>query len=214
MFIGHWAPALVVAARPRSPGLTTLFVAAQLVDWAFVGLLLLGVEHMRFSPGISVMNPMDLYHMPYTHSLLGAAVFAGLFGGAIWLASKDRVAALLGGAVVLSHWLLDLLVHVPDLTLAGSPPKLGFGLWNYPAIEMPLELAITFGALWLYARARRPAASRVAVLGGVLLLLQAVNWFGPVEPEVTAGTSLLAMFAYGAATAAAWWAARSEGASA
>jgi hypothetical protein len=205
MFIGHWAPALVAATRPRSPGLTTLFIAAQLVDWAFFGLLLIGVEHMRVTPGISVMNPMDLYHMPYTHSLLGSAVFAGLFGGAIWLASKDRTAALLGSAVALSHWLLDLLVHVPDLTLTGSPPKLGFGLWNYPAIEMPLELAITFGALWLYARAKRPAVSRVLVLGGVLLLLQAVNWFGPVEPEVTAGTSLLAMFAYGLATLAAWW---------
>jgi hypothetical protein len=205
MFVGHWAPALVVATRPRSPGLATLFVAAQLIDWAFFGLLLFGVERMRFSPGISAMNPMDLYHMPYTHSLLGSAVFAGMFGGAIWLASKDRAAALLGGAIVLSHWLLDLLVHVPDLTLAGSPPKLGLGLWNYPWIEIPLELAITFGALWLYARARRPALARVLVLGAVLLLLQAVNWFGPVEPEVTAGTSLLAMFAYGLATLAAWW---------
>jgi hypothetical protein len=205
MFIGHWAPALVVAARPRSPGLATLFVAAQLIDWAFFGLLLLGVEHMRFSPGISAMNPMDLYHMPYTHSLLGSAVFAGLFGGAIWLASKDRAAALLGGAVVLSHWLLDLLVHVPDLTLAGSPPKLGLGLWNYPRIEMPLELAIAFGALWLYARARHPAMARVVLLGAVLLLLQAVNWFGPVEPQVTAATSLLAFFAYSLATLAAWW---------
>jgi hypothetical protein len=212
VFIGHWAPALIAATRPRSPGLGTLFIAAQLVDWAFFALLLLGVEHMRFSPGISAMNPMDLYHMPYTHSLLGSAVFAGLFAGAIWLVTKDRVAALLGGAVVLSHWFLDLLVHVPDLTLAGSPPKLGLGLWNYPAIEMPLELGITFGALWLYARAGRPATSRLLVLGAVLLLLQGVNWFGPVEPEVTAGTSLLALFAYGLATLAAWWMARSEAA--
>ena len=211
MFIGHWAPALVAATRPRTPGLATLFVAAQLVDWAFFGFLLLGVEHMRFSPGISAMNPMDLYHMPYTHSLAGSAVFAGLFGGAIWLASKDHLAAMLGGAVVLSHWLLDLLVHVPDLTLAGSPPKLGLGLWNYPAIEMPLELAITFGALWFYARARRPATSRLLILSGVLLVLQTVNWFAPIEPEVTAGTSLLAMFAFGLVTMAAWWMARSEG---
>ncbi len=210
MFIGHWAPALVVAANPRAPGLGKLFIAAQLVDWAFFGLLLLGIEHMRFAPGVSVMNPMDLYHMPYTHSLLGSAGFAALFAGAIWLASKDRMAALLGGGVVLSHWFLDLLVHVPDLTLFGSPPKLGFGLWNYPAIEMPLELAITFGALWFYARARRPATLRLAVLGGVLLLLQAVNWFGPVEPEVSSSTSLLAMFAYGAATLAAWWMEQSE----
>lgn len=205
MFIGHWAPALVIAARPRAPGIAVLFIAAQLVDWAFFALLLLGVEHMRFSPGISVMNPMDLYHMPYTHSLLGSAVFAAVFAGLIWLASKDRAAALLGGAVVLSHWLLDLLVHVPDLTLAGSPPKLGFGLWNHPWIEIPLELGITFGALWFYARARRPAPARFFVLGAVMALLQAVNWFGPVEAEVTTGTVLLAFFAFGLATAAAWW---------
>ena len=72
MFIGHWAPALAVAARKPAPTVATLFVAAQLVDWAFFGFLLVGVEHMRVSPGISAMNPMDLYHVPYTHSLLGS----------------------------------------------------------------------------------------------------------------------------------------------
>ncbi len=205
MFIGHWAPALAIAARPKAPALGLLFIAAQLVDWAFFGLLIAGVEHMRVSPGISAMNPMDLYHMPYTHSLLGSLLFGGAAAAVIWALTKDRTAALLTGAVVLSHWFLDLLVHVPDLTLAGSPPKLGFGLWNYPMLEIPLELAITFGALWLYVRAKRPAPLRVAVLAGVLLLLQAVNWFGPVEPEVTTGTSLLAFFAYGLATLAAWW---------
>ena len=206
MFIGHWAPALAAAAATRkAPPLAVLFIGAQLIDWAFFAFLLLGVEHMRFSPGISAMNPMDLYDMPYTHSLLGAAAFAG----AIWLLRslvvKDRTGALIGAAVILSHWFLDLLVHVPDLTLAGSPPKLGLGLWNHPAIEMPLELGITFGALWWYAKVRKPALVRVLVLAAVLLALQAINWFGPVEPEVTAGTSYLAFFAYGLATLAAWW---------
>lgn len=206
MFIGHWAPALAAAAASnRAPKIGMLFIAAQLVDWAFFGLLLAGVEHMRFSPGISAMNPMDLYHMPFTHSLLGATGFAVMFAALVWLASKDRVAALIAGAVVLSHWLLDLLVHVPDLTLAGRPPKLGFGLWNHPAIEMPLEVGITLGALWWYAKARQPARLPVLTLVAVLLGLQAVNWFGPVEPEVTAGTSLLAFFAFGLATVLAWW---------
>ena len=205
MFIGHWAPALAVAARNKALGVATLFIAGQLIDWAFFGLLLAGVEHMRFSPGISAMNPMDLYHMPWTYSLLGAAGSAAAFAELLWLFSRDRLAALLGGAVVLSHWLLDLLVHVPDLTLAGSPPKLGLGLWNHPWVEMPLELGLTFGALWLYARARRPVPLRLGVLVAVLLLLQGVNWFAPAEPEVTAGTSLLAFFAYGLATLAAWW---------
>jgi hypothetical protein len=206
MFVGHWAPALAAAAASnRAPKIGMLFIAAQLVDWAFFGLLLAGVEHMRFSPGISAMNPMDLYHMPFTHSLLGATGFAVMFAALVWLASKDRVAALIAGAVVLSHWLLDLLVHVPDLTLAGSPPKLGFGLWNHPAIEMPLEVGITLGALWWYAKVRQPARLPVLTLVAVLLGLQAVNWFGPVEPEVTAGTSLLAFFAFGLATVLAWW---------
>ena len=205
MFIGHWAPALAIAARPKAPALGLLFIAAQLVDWAFFGLLIAGVEHMRVTPGISAMNPMDLYHMPYTHSLLGSLVFGGGTTIVIWALTKDRTAALLTGAVVVSHWFLDLLVHVPDLTLAGSPPKLGFGLWNFPMLEIPLELGITFGALWLYVRAKRPAPLRVAVLAGVLLLLQAVNWFGPVEPEVTTGTSVLAFVAFGIATLAAWW---------
>jgi hypothetical protein len=213
MFIGHWAPAIAAAAAsPRAPKIGMLFIAAQLVDWAFFGLLLAGVEHMRFSPGISVMNPMDLYHMPITHSLLGSAAFAAAFAALLWLGSKDRTLALIGGAVVLSHWFLDLLVHVPDLTLAGSPPKLGLGLWNYPAIEMPLELAITFGALWWYAKVRRPAPLRLGALAALLLALQAFNWFGPVEPEVTAGTSLLAFVAFGLVTLAAWWMGKSEAA--
>jgi len=211
MFIGHWAPALAAAAVSRdAPRIGTLFVAAQLVDWAFFALLLLGAEHMRFSPGISAMNPMDLYHMPFTHSLLGTTGFAALFAGLVWLTSKNRVAALIGGSVVLSHWLLDLVVHVPDLTLAGSPPKLGLGLWNHPWLAMPLELGITLGALWWYAAVRRPARLRVIALAALLLLLQAVNWFGPAETAVTAGTSLLAFFAFGLAALAAWWMGKTE----
>ena len=81
MFIGHFAPALLAAAvTPQRPRLGMYFIAAQLVDWVFFALLLLGAENMRVVPGITAMNPMDLYHMPYTHSLLGTAVFALGFG--------------------------------------------------------------------------------------------------------------------------------------
>ena len=205
MFIGHFAPALVAATHPRAPKLATLFVAGQLIDWVFFALLLTGEEKMRVVPGITAMNPMDLYHMPYTHSLAGSAAWALGFAALVWAWRRDLVSAGIAGAVVLSHWLLDLLVHRPDLTIAGSPPKLGFGLWNHPAIEMPLELALTFGALWFYlARTRGPMLTAI-VLAAILLALQAVNWFGPVASEVAPATSYLAFFAYGLATLAAWW---------
>ena len=205
MFIGHWAPALAVAAKRQRPGLGTLFIAAQLVDWAFFVFVLLGIEKMRLNPGISAVSPLDLYFMPYTHSLVGALVWGSGTTVVIWAILRDRTAGLLVGAVVVSHWFLDLLVHMPDLTIAGSAPKLGFGLWNYPAIEMPLELAITFGALWLYVRARRPQLGRALLLMALLLGLQLFNWFGPVAIEVIPGTSYLALFAYGLVTLAAWW---------
>ena len=210
MFIGHFAPALVAATHRQAPSLPILFFGAQLVDWAFFAFLLTGHEAMRVTPGISVMNPMDLYHMPYTHSLLGSTLFAATFGGLVALVTRRAMAGMLTAAVVLSHWFLDWLVHIPDLTLVGEPPKLGLGLWNYPYVEIPLELAITFGALWLYARALKPKTLPLAALAGIMLLLQAINWFGPVEPEVTVGTSLLAFFAYGAITLASWWVARSQ----
>jgi hypothetical protein len=210
MFIGHFAPAMAAAIHKDAPSLPVLMFAAQLVDWAFFGLLIIGVEKMRVTPGISVANPMDLYHIPYTHSLVGSAGFALLFGLLVWLLTRNRAGASITALVVLSHWCLDLLVHVPDLTIAGSEPKLGLGLWNYPAVEMPLELVLTFGALWLYARTRRPKRTPLLTLGGVMLVLQSVNWFGPVEPEVTLGTSLLAFFAFGLITLTAWRVARTE----
>ena len=206
MFIGHWAPALAAAVvTRRQPRLGLLFVAAQFVDWIFFALLLFGVERMRVVPGITAMNPMDLYHMPYTHSLLGTAILATGLAIAVWVWRRDFGYALLAGGVVLSHWLLDLLVHRPDLTIAGSPPKLGLGLWDVPAIAIPLELGLTFGALSFYlSRTRGPMAPPI-LLAAILLGLQAINWFGPPPTEVNAGTSLLAFFAYALATAAAWW---------
>jgi len=206
MFIGHFAPALIAATHRKAPPLPVLFIGGQLVDWAFFGLLLTGVEQMRIAPGISAMNPMDLYHMPYTHSLLGCLIWAAAFGALLFALKRDWTGAAIGAAVVLSHWFLDLLVHVPDLTLLGSPPKLGLGLWNYPMVEMPLELGVTFGALWLYGRATGGARPGLWGLAVVLLALQAINWFGPQPDMVNASTTWLAWFGFGLATLAAFWA--------
>jgi hypothetical protein len=209
MFIGHWAPALVAAAHPKAPSLGTLFLAGQLVDWAFFAFVLTDIEHLRLSPGISVMNPMDLYHMPYTHSLAGTGVFAAGFAALIWLITRNRAGALIGGAVVLSHWFADLIVHVPDLTLWGTPPKLGLGLWNYPAIAMPLELALTAAAFWWLIRARRPASLLpLGVLAAVMLAVQLANWFGPTPTEPNLAAAMLVFGTYGVISLIAEWAGR------
>ena len=214
MFIGHYSAAFIAATSPKAPQLGTLFVAVQLVDLAFFSFVLIGIEHMRLVPGITAMNPMDLYDMPLTHSLVGAAGWAAGFALLLWLWRRNGVAALIGGAVVLSHWLIDLLVHRPDLTLAGGPPPFGLGLWNHPAIEMPLELVLAFGALaWFTARTRGPWIP-VATLAVAMAAFQAFNWFGPepatiVDPPPPS-LAILGLVAYVLLALLAWWVSRTR----
>lgn len=208
MFIGHFAPALVVAARPKAAGLGTLFVAAQLVDIGFAALLIPGIEAMRIVPGITAMNPMDLYHMPFTHSLLGTSLWAGAFGLLVWAFTKRQAAAIGAALVVVSHWFIDLFVHIPDLTLFGTPPKLGLGLWNYPAAAMPIEILLIGGALFYYAhRTQAPSGNwRLWILAALLGLFQAIDWFGPKEPIYSLAIPATMLLAYGVLAAAACWA--------
>jgi hypothetical protein len=212
MFIGHYSAAFVAAAHPKAPPLPALFVAAQLVDIGFFTFVLAGVEHMRIVPGFTAMNPMDLYDMPFTHSLLGALIWAAGFGIILWLWLKNGVSALIGGVVVLSHWLLDVLVHAPDMSIAGGPPKFGLALWNKPFVEMPLELALIIGAIWYYVHATRAAKASMAlpVTVAALILLQLVNWFGS-QPKVVDGALVsTALFAFALATGLSAWLGRTR----
>jgi hypothetical protein len=212
MFIGHYCTALVAAAHPKAPGLGSLFVAAQLVDIGFFTLVLADVEHMRITPGMTAMNPFDLYHMPITHSLLGSLAWAAGFAVILRLWLGNWMAGLIGGAVVLSHWFIDLIVHIPDLTLAGGDNKLGFGLWNWPALARPLEIGLTFGAFWLYVAQTR--ATRVSAAMPVLILflfaVQIFNWFGPQPTMLEPSLPISGLAAFGVAAALAAWLGRSR----
>lgn len=206
MFIGHFAPAFVAAAvSPQSPRLGTLFVAAQLVDWGFFALALVGVEKLRVDPQASVMVPLDLYHMPFTHSLIGTVIWALGCLAVIAILQRNLFAGMLAGVVVVSHWLLDWVVHVPDLTIDGNAPKFGLGLWNFPWIAMPLELGLTLGAFAFYVRRTRGPAGPPLVLLAVMLLLQAINWFAPHAESAGPFLYLQALIAFGILTALAIW---------
>ena len=211
MFIGHYAAALFLASKRNAPRLGTLFVAAQLIDIAFFCFVTMGIEHMRFVPGITAMNPMDLYDMPYTHSLLGTLVWALAFGGLIAVVSQPsvrRTAGIIAAMAVVSHWFLDLLVHRPDLSLYDHHVMMGLGLWNHPASTMILELGLLLFGFWTYLRASRPIGpnGRRApwIMLFVLLVFQAINWFGP-PPTTVIPSALLALFAYAVLALLAAW---------
>nr|WP_137678524.1 hypothetical protein [Parerythrobacter lutipelagi] len=196
MFIGHWAPALAAAAVSKdAPKLSTLFIGAQLVDWGFMAFGLVGLEKVRIEPGFTALSPLDLYHMPFTHSLVGTLVWALVFAFIIMVGRRNAGAAILAGLVVLSHWVLDWLVHAPDLTLAGGENKFGLGLWDYPWIVIPLELVLVIGSFTYYMRRTKGPMGPAFVLLFVLLAMQAFSWFGPApspNPTIFFITGLVA----------------------
>ena len=206
MFIGHFAPALLARGITEdAPKLGVLFIAAQLVDWAFFTFAIFGIEQLRIVPGITAMNPYDLVFMPYSHSLLATAGWALVFGVVVGVVLRNIVAAAWGAIVVLSHWLLDLLVHRPDLTIAGGEDKYGLGLWNTPHIEMPLEIGLVLLAYWFYISRTKGPVIPPLILLAAMLLFQAINWFGPQPQTAGVGMYLSVFLSYGILTAMAFW---------
>ena len=206
MFIGHFAPALLARGITEdAPKLGVLFIAAQLVDWAFFTFAIFGIEQLRIVPGITAMNPYDLVFMPYSHSLLATAGWALVFGVVVGVVLRNMVAAAWGAIVVLSHWLLDLLVHRPDLTIAGGEDKYGLGLWNAPHIEMPLEIGLVLLAYWFYISRTKGPVIPPLILLGAMLLFQAINWFGPQPETAGVGMYLSVFLSYGILTTMAFW---------
>ena len=166
MFIGHFGLGLLgktATSRTARTSLGTWFLAVQLSDLLWPPFLLLGWEHVRIAPGITRMTPLDFYDYPITHSLVGALGLAAVF--AIVYALVDRWRGepgadvgmpVLMGLAVLSHWVLDLAVHRPDLPLLPHGPYVGFGLWNAPWIEAPIEVALYLAGVVVYLRNTRP----------------------------------------------------------
>jgi hypothetical protein len=204
MFVGHYGPSLAAKAAKNSIPVWVLFIAVQLLDvfWSFF--VLLGIEKVRIVPGITATNPLDLYYMPYTHSLVGAVLWSIAAGIAYYLFRKthDWSAAAFVGVAVFSHWALDLLVHRPDLPLYDNSFKVGLGLWNYPMLAFPVEIAVLFSGMYLYIKTTKPVARGgrfgIVIFGLVMLVVQAFLFFGPppTSDRAAAVTALVLYFAF------------------
>lgn len=160
MTAGHFGFAAgVKSAAPQVP-LWALMFSSYLLDVIFIVLAAAGIE--SFAP-IDPTHPVyggTIIHAYYSHSLVGAAliaVVAGLLTSWGW----GKRAGIVIGVVVFSHWLLDLIVHRPDLPILpgnlGNLPLLGFGLWQLPAVSAVVELALVLGGAYLYYRSAQRA---------------------------------------------------------
>jgi len=190
MFIGHYGPAVWDTQRGHNAPIIKLwqgFLAVQAMDIVTGFLVLFGVEGTRMVDG------MPLFHIPWSHSLVGA-IFIALVAGLIFKTLKPStgkrgfwVVAILA----FSHWPLDLLVHRPDLLLyPGATNLMGFSLWNFAWPSFLVEVLLLGGALAWWLRVSSGPRWTVFATAILFALMSAVH-FGAITMvtlQVQAGT--------------------------
>ncbi|MDH4190262.1 MAG: hypothetical protein OEW21_08665 [Betaproteobacteria bacterium] len=190
MFIGHFGLGFGAKALASGTSLGTLLLAAQFLDLLWPSLLLLGVEQVRIDPGATRVTPLDFAQYPVSHSLAAVLVWALGLALVHFSMRRARRGAIVVGLLVVSHWLLDALVHRADLPLYPGGPLIGLGLWSSLPATLVLELPIFALGLWLYTRATRTldATGRWSLwsLVACLAAIYIANLFGPPPPSVAA----------------------------
>lgn len=207
MFIGHLGVAC--AGKPAAPrvSLGVLFVAALLPDLVLPVLVLAGIEQVRVVPDAARLVPLE-FSYPYSHSLAAVTLWAAVGGVLYYLFTRDRRGATVVGVVIVSHWVLDLVSHTPDLLLVpGLDTRVGLGLWRSLAATVLVEGGLFVGGVWIYLRTTRPRNRIGSVAMWCLVVFLAVlyvaNLTGPPPPSGTAFATvglaswLLALWA--------WW---------
>jgi hypothetical protein len=165
MFLGHFGLAYAAKRAAPAASLGTLILAAQFADLIWPLLLLAGVERVDIVHGATPLLDLNFSSYPYSHSLAMLVLLGALFGGAHYAARRRARDALIIALLVPSHWLLDLVMHVPDLPVyPGASTLHGLGLWR----SLPLSIALEFGVfacgLALYALKTR-ARDRIGSWG-------------------------------------------------
>jgi hypothetical protein len=190
MGIGHLAVGFASKRLAPRVSLGLLLFAPLFIDALFMIFVAVGLEHARIVPGITAANPLDLYDLPISHSLVGAVGWAALFAG-VYFAARRRLgeAAVLFVGVV-SHWVLDVVAHRPDMPVLPSGPFLGLGLWRSVTATILVEGAMVIGAVVVYARVTR-SRDRFGRIGlwallALLLVIHLGAYLGPPPPSVRA----------------------------
>lgn len=189
MFLGHFALAMAAKRVAPKASLGTLVLSAQFADCLWPLLLLLGIEHVRIAPGITRVTPLDFVSYPISHSLLMQLVWGLLLGVVYFCWRHDSRTAMVVGAVLPTHWLLDYFSHRPDMPLYPGGPKVGLGMWSSLQLTLVVEFGLFFFGAILYLMASRSKGgwsygffSFVGFLAGIYV----ASLFGPPPLSVRA----------------------------
>jgi len=199
MGIGHVAVGLALKRADRSINVGWLIFAALLPDFLLGSFALAGWETYT-APADYAVSHYLLFTFPWSHSLLSVAVTAAVFGLLTVRVAKRRAAAVAIVIAVLSHFVLDGIVHVKGLPLlTGAGPSFGLGLWRRLPLELSLEVAMAGVGLWLYVSVRKDGRIRSIGMAVYVVVLAAIQVLGQATAvEVPPRGGLIASWLFAA----------------
>jgi len=207
MFIGHYAVGLASKKFAPEASLGALIAAPILLDLLWPIFLLFGWEHVSIVPNTNPFLRLQFDSYPISHGLVAVIGWATLYASIYLGLTRYLAGTIVIWLGVVSHWVMDYVVHVPDLPLTARSRLYGLGLWNHRWWTIVLEVLLFAVAVWIYQQQTR-AKDKAGLYGflafvAVLLLAYGGAAFGPPPSSVKklAGIALVTWLAIPWA----WW---------
>jgi len=207
MFLGHYAVGLAAKKFAPQSSLGALMAAPILLDLLWPIFLLIGWEHVSIVPNRNQFLRLQFDFYPISHGLVAVIGWATLYAAVYFGVTRYLAGAIVIWAGVVSHWLMDLIVHLPDLQLYATSRAYVLGLWNHRWLAIALEVVLLAIGAWIYERQTR-ASDRIGLYGYIgfvffLMAAYAAVLIGPPPPSVKK-LALVALLAW-LMIPWAWW---------
>ena len=178
MGIGHAALALGASRAAPRINAGVLIFAAFMADFLLGIFAALGMEQAHVPPDFATRHYLT-FTFPYSHGMVALLGWGLLFGAmCCWVTRQDRVRVFwVIAALVFSHFILDGLVHAPELPLLGqNSPKLGLALWDHMPLELTIESLMALAGLVTYWMLRGGTQVGRWGMAAFVVLLTALTW--------------------------------------
>lgn len=158
--INHAATALLLKKRFPTARMIWLLIAVQFIELLWVLYNYLGVENFRVENSL-----VHLGYLAWSHSILSTVVFAVFAWLVIDKGFKKRPLGIAVGLGIVSHIILDLLLHEQDIQLTPFSSAIAFGL-NIQSIPLLAIIVETgYGIFcWWYFKGRKSLLAAIVIL--------------------------------------------------
>jgi hypothetical protein len=158
--VTHAATALPLKRRFPNVGVWPLLIGVQAIELLWVIFTCVGIEHIEVYGG-----RIHLGFLVYSHSVGSTAALAATVWVFARMLTRDNRWAWALALAVLSHIVLDIIHHEPDIRLLpiDAGPRLGFGLTLHPLADAVVEIVYGVICWWIFG-------GNVALLAGILVL--------------------------------------------